>query len=160
MNSEIDACGAPTHLGACGRQYLGRRSRLTVWGPAESKNPSMFPRRRWQGGAHREVRGRTPMMDEQGKSDRPVVPTKPANKPGELDAEPVEGRGLAKGNPSQGDTASDAGSRARATGAGAGTAGSRAREGGEVHGALASRLRGGHAAGSVFQVEARCCGGG
>ena len=43
------------------------------------------------------------MMDGQGKSDRPVVPTKAANK-GELGAEPVEGRGLAKRNPSQGDT--------------------------------------------------------
>src|SRR5713226_8756702 len=44
------------------------------------------------------------MMDGQGKSDRPVVPTKAANKPGELGAEPLEGRGLAKRNPRQGDT--------------------------------------------------------
>lgn len=44
------------------------------------------------------------MMDGQGKSDRPIVPTKAANKPGELGAEPLEGRGLAKRNPSQGDT--------------------------------------------------------
>jgi group II intron reverse transcriptase/maturase len=44
------------------------------------------------------------MMDGQGKSDRPIVPTKPANKPGKPGAESVEGRGLAKGNPSQGDT--------------------------------------------------------
>lgn len=38
------------------------------------------------------------MMDGSGKSDRPVVPTKPSNK-AELSAEErVEGRGLAKGN--------------------------------------------------------------
>ena len=41
------------------------------------------------------------MMHDQGQSDRPVVPTKSPNKPGELGAEGMEGRGLAKGNPSQ-----------------------------------------------------------
>jgi RNA-directed DNA polymerase len=44
------------------------------------------------------------MMDRQGKSDRPVVPTKAPNKPGGLGAETLEGRDLAKRNPSQGDT--------------------------------------------------------
>src|SRR3990172_1511232 len=47
---------------------------------------------------HREVQGRTPMMDGRGKSDRPVVPGKPPNKAPERAAEVVEGRGLAKGN--------------------------------------------------------------
>src|SRR5438093_4972110 len=47
---------------------------------------------------HREVQGHTPMMDERGKSDRPVVPGKPPNKAGEPAAEAGEGRGLAKGN--------------------------------------------------------------
>ncbi len=41
-------------------------------------------------------------MDEHGKSDRPIVPKKAANKgeppTGELSAEWLEGRGLAKGN--------------------------------------------------------------
>lgn len=37
-------------------------------------------------------------MNERGKSDRPVVPLKPPNKPGKPGAEVVEGRGLAKGN--------------------------------------------------------------
>jgi group II intron reverse transcriptase/maturase len=41
--------------------------------------------------------GRTPMMDGQGKSDRPAVPTKPPNKASTPAAEGVEGRGLAKG---------------------------------------------------------------
>jgi len=41
------------------------------------------------------------MMNEQGKSDRPVVPRKSPNKAGRPAAEGMEGRGLAKGNPSQ-----------------------------------------------------------
>jgi RNA-directed DNA polymerase len=41
LSSEMPTSGAPTHLGLCGRRYLGRRSRLTVWGPAESKAPRM-----------------------------------------------------------------------------------------------------------------------
>jgi RNA-directed DNA polymerase len=40
-------------------------------------------------------------MHGQGQSDRPVVPTKSPNKAGEPAAEGMEGRGLAKGNPSQ-----------------------------------------------------------
>src|SRR5712692_4312382 len=47
---------------------------------------------------HREVRGRTPMMDGRGKSDSLVVPGKPPNNAEEPAAEVVEGRGLAKGN--------------------------------------------------------------
>src|ERR1700716_318079 len=57
-------------------------------------------------GSHREVQGRTTMMNGRRKSDRPVVATKPANKAGELattanapTAEQVERRGLAKGKP-------------------------------------------------------------
>ncbi len=41
------------------------------------------------------------MMNEAGKSDRPVVPEKSPNKAGRPAAEGMEGRGLAKGNPSQ-----------------------------------------------------------
>ena len=41
------------------------------------------------------------MMDDPGQSDRPVVPTKFPNNPGHAGAEGMEGRGLAKGNPSQ-----------------------------------------------------------
>src|SRR5713101_1376639 len=57
-------------------------------------------------GTHREVQGRTPMMNGPGKSDRPVVPEKFPNNAGQavhsVQAKPVaegmEGRGLAKGN--------------------------------------------------------------
>jgi hypothetical protein len=44
-----------------------------------------------------------PTTNGRGKSDRPIVPKKPANKAGgaPLAAERVEERGLAKGNPSQ-----------------------------------------------------------
>lgn len=41
------------------------------------------------------------MMNGQGKSDRPIVPTKPSNKDLEKSAERAEGRGLTKGNSSQ-----------------------------------------------------------
>jgi RNA-directed DNA polymerase len=44
------------------------------------------------------------MMNGQGTSDRPVVPTKRPNKAGQPDAEAVEGRGLAKGNADQQNT--------------------------------------------------------
>jgi RNA-directed DNA polymerase len=37
-------------------------------------------------------------MHGHGKSDRPVVPAKPPNKPALAGAEAVEGRGLGKGN--------------------------------------------------------------
>jgi RNA-directed DNA polymerase len=41
------------------------------------------------------------MMNERGKSDRPIVPGKSLNKAGQLAAEEMEGRGLTKGNPQQ-----------------------------------------------------------
>ena len=41
------------------------------------------------------------MMNEHGKSDRPVVPEKSPNKAGQPAAEGMEGRGLTKGNPHQ-----------------------------------------------------------
>jgi hypothetical protein len=41
------------------------------------------------------------MMNERGKSDRPVVPVKSSNKVGQPAAEEMEGRGLTKGNPQQ-----------------------------------------------------------
>jgi RNA-directed DNA polymerase len=41
------------------------------------------------------------MMDDRGQSDRPVIPTKSPNNAGGSAAEGMEGRGLAKGNPSQ-----------------------------------------------------------
>jgi RNA-directed DNA polymerase len=41
------------------------------------------------------------MMDERGKSDKPVLPVKSSNKAGPPVAERMEGRGLTKGNPQQ-----------------------------------------------------------
>src|SRR5215470_15079706 len=58
-------------------------------------------RRGWTGGPRREVQGHTPTMNGPGQSDRPVVPTKSPNKAEAVAAEGMEGRGLAKGNPSQ-----------------------------------------------------------
>jgi hypothetical protein len=39
------------------------------------------------------------MMDERGKSDKPVLPVKSSNKAGPPVAERMEGRGSTKGNP-------------------------------------------------------------
>ena len=41
------------------------------------------------------------MMNDSGKSDRFVVPTKPTNNAGQPAAETAEGRSLTKGNPHQ-----------------------------------------------------------
>src|SRR2546425_5022234 len=49
-------------------------------------------------GPRREVFGRTPTMNDQGKSDRPAVPMKSPNNAGQPVAEGMEGSGLAKGN--------------------------------------------------------------
>src|SRR2546425_11870972 len=49
-------------------------------------------------GTRREVQGHTPTMNDQGKSDRPVVPMKSPNNAGQPVAEGMEGSGLAKGN--------------------------------------------------------------
>ena len=56
------------------------------------------PTGRAGGGPLGEGDCRTPEMHERGKSDRPVVPAKPPNKPGRPGAGAVEGRGLVKGN--------------------------------------------------------------
>jgi len=61
----------------------------------------LFARWRWTSGPRREVYGRTPAMNGQGQSDRPVVPAKFPNNAGRPAAEGMEGRGLAKGNPRQ-----------------------------------------------------------
>ena len=57
----------------------------------------------WRPGPHRESQGSKAVMNEHGKSDSPILPMKPRNKecgaPHSADAD--EGRGLAKGNPSQ-----------------------------------------------------------
>jgi len=48
-----------------------------------------------------KVKGRTAVMNGQGKSDGPVVPKKSPNKAGSAAAEAMEGRGPAKGNTGQ-----------------------------------------------------------
>src|SRR5438128_2242036 len=68
---------------------------------AREPGEPVVARRGWRGGPHREVQGRTPMMDDHGQSDRPVVPAKFPNHAERSAAEGMEGRGLAKGNPSQ-----------------------------------------------------------
>lgn len=52
-------------------------------------------------GRRGKARGRTPRMYEGGQSDSPVVPAKSANNGTKASAEPMEGRGGAKGNTDQ-----------------------------------------------------------
>jgi len=68
---------------------------------AREPGEPLSARGRWTRGPRREVYGRTPAMNGPGRSDRPVVPAKFPNKAGRPAAEGMEGRGLAKGNPSQ-----------------------------------------------------------
>ena len=53
---------------------------------------------RCSAGREGNASGGNPLMHDHGKSDRPVVPAKLPNKPGEPGAEVVEGRGLPEGN--------------------------------------------------------------
>ncbi len=49
---------------------------------AREPGDPVFARGRWSRGTRREVQGRTPAMNEHGKSDRPTVPVKSPNKGG------------------------------------------------------------------------------
>ncbi len=67
----------------------------------------MLARGRWPTGRDGKFKDEKPEMNEHEKSDGPIVPAKPPNKgtgQAPRQAEAVEGRGPAKGNPSQGDT--------------------------------------------------------
>src|SRR6202165_1205530 len=98
----------------CGRQHRVQHKRELDRDPTGSENPRMhgntshenreipgFSRRPLPcrgAGAQREVKRRTPMMYEPGKSDSRVVPKKVPNKAGRPAAEGLEGRRLAKRN--------------------------------------------------------------
>jgi len=83
-------------------------------GPARSKTPGTcensmrenreshcLPAKTEKAGRAEKADGRTPAMNGQWKSDRPVVPTKPLNKAGIAATEAAEGSGLAKENMGQ-----------------------------------------------------------
>ena len=95
------------------------------------------------------------MMNEHGKSDRPVVPAKPPNNAGaNRRAEGVEGRGLAKGNPPEQNTLRTQSRDGVHQCAGAGTSGSKKGQEAAVHRAPAPRLQPRHAAGGVLRPQA------
>ena len=109
-------------------------------------------------GPHREGRGRKPVMNGQGKSDRPVVPAKlPNNAAPAAAAEVVEGRGLAKGNTDQQNAPRTQSRTARDQCAGPCTRSSKEGQEGEVHSAPAPR-HDGSASGGVLCASAQ--GGG
>jgi hypothetical protein len=61
------------------------------------------------------------MMNEHGKSDRPIVPEKSANPSGRPCGEEMEGRGLVEGKPAPAKHVPDSEPGLRAKRAGAGT---------------------------------------
>ena len=89
--------GAPISRGALGSRAVTDPVHVRKHLAWEPGDPAFTPDGIWQG-THREVQGRTPMMNEHGKSDRPVVPAKSPNKAGQPAAEGMEGSGLTKGN--------------------------------------------------------------
>ena len=65
----------------------------------EPREPIVARGERWNRRAASGSQRRTPMMNDNRKSDSCIVPEKPANKPApEVGAESVEGRRLVKGN--------------------------------------------------------------
>ena len=95
----------------------------------------------WSGGTRREGRGPYAGDARPGKSDRPVVPTKPPNKAGRPAAEVVEGRGLAKGNADEQNAPRTQSRTRRAQCARPCTSSSSKGQGGTVHRAPAPRRR-------------------
>src|SRR5260370_617892 len=101
----------------CGRQHRVQHKRELDMDPTGSETPRMHgntshenrdipgfsrrTRRRAAAGAQREVKTRTPLMHEPGKSDSCVVPRKVSNKARRRAAEGLEGRRLAKRNSPQ-----------------------------------------------------------
>jgi hypothetical protein len=111
LSRENRQSGTPTQLCYAEGKTHGGRHREPTGGPARSETRgtcgiSSRENREIPGtlatdgvaGRAGKAEGRTPAMHVTGKSDRPIVPTKPPNKAGQPAAEVVEGRGLAKGN--------------------------------------------------------------
>lgn len=67
---------------------------------AREPGDPLVVQRKWQSVPYREGLGRNPVMNDTGKSDKPVVPTKLQNKTRQAE-DAVEGRGLTKGNSQQ-----------------------------------------------------------
>lgn len=70
----------------------------------ENREIPYLPPGSGSGGRAGKADGRQPAMLGQGKSDNPILPTKPLNKAGSLAAEGVEERGLTKENTGQQNT--------------------------------------------------------
>ena len=101
----------------CGRQYADGRNGEHISNPARSETSSTCgnsmrenreipcpPPGDGTGGRAGKVNDQNPAMHGYGKSDSPIVLTKPPNKAEETVAEVVEGRGLTKENTDQQNT--------------------------------------------------------
>jgi group II intron reverse transcriptase/maturase len=95
----------------CGKQDGYVRQGKCVSGSARSETPRMYgnsmrenreilcsPAENGAAGRNGKVGDHNPLMNGQGKSDRPILPAKLPNNAGPSAAEAVEERGLAKGN--------------------------------------------------------------
>lgn len=111
LSRENRQSGAPTPLSEAEGNMTRGRNRQSSGGPARSQTRSTCgtssrenreiprsPARDGAAGRTGKAIGRTPVMYDQGKSDRPIVPAKLPNNAGQPAAEVVEGRGLAKGS--------------------------------------------------------------
>jgi RNA-directed DNA polymerase len=114
LSPEISQIGVPTQSPCAEGNTPVQRERELDRDPTGSETPRMHgntshenreipgsseePLRCRDGGAQREVKRRTPLMHEPGKSDSCVVPRKVSNKVRSLAAEGLEGRRLAKRN--------------------------------------------------------------
>ena len=129
LSRENRQSGAPTPLTEAEGNTGRGRYREPSDGPARSETRStcgtslrenreipMSPTADGAAGRVGKAMRHTPAMHDTGKSDRPVVPTKPPNNAGLPAAEEAEGRGLAKGN-TEGQNASRTQSRTSANSA-------------------------------------------
>jgi hypothetical protein len=76
----------------------GRRPLARAEPPSARTGRSTSCPLEWHGGPRWERQGGNPPMHGTGKSDRPIVPTRPRNKAAKAAADGEEGRGLAEGN--------------------------------------------------------------
>ena len=122
---------------------------------AREPGDPLVARRDGRCGPRREVYGRTPTMNDQGKSDRPAGPDEVAEQRRATGRGGDGGKRSGQRKPAPAKRAPDTEPGRRAQCAGAGTASSKTGQEAAVHGAPAPRLRLGSSAGGVLQSEER-----
>ncbi len=99
LSTQAEGNTARSAIASCWRTPRGQRTMACTEPPcARTGRSHARSFGRSPDGPLRKGQGRNPEMNERGKSDVPIVPTKPPNNAGGPAAEVVEGRGTAKGN--------------------------------------------------------------